>query len=114
MGWIDLLSELAGTFSGPYSSLRRVYRDAVFQAESGKGKERHACDGEAFENQQICEINRRLGSNEGALFQAVKKIYESKRLGREAAIRELLGALNYTAAAIILLREGGNNGRDDR
>ena len=39
------------------------------------------------------------------MFQAVKKIYESVRLPGEAGVRELLGAINYIAAEIIVRRE---------
>ena len=45
-----------------------------------------------------------LGAN--ALdMEAVKKIYESKRLSKDRAIEELLGAINYIAAGIIILEE---------
>lgn len=89
-----------------YLSLRNVLVDAIKQASEGKGKERHASEGEAFENQPICEIARRLGG--GDLFQAVKKIYESVRLPGEAGVRELLGSIVYIAAEIIVRRERGN------
>lgn len=88
-----------------YAALRRVYKAAVEQASAGKGKERHAQDGEAFEDQQIMEIGRRLGSNHFELGQAVKKAYESARLPRDRAKAELLGAMNYLAAAYLLLDE---------
>lgn len=40
------------------------------------------------------------------LGQAVKKIYESQRLPtKQPAIAELLGAINYIAAAVIVLEE---------
>lgn len=88
-----------------YASLRRVYAAAVEQASAGKGKERHALGEEAFEDQQIIEIGRRLGSNHFELGQAVKKAYESARLPRERAKAELLGAMNYLAAAYLLLEK---------
>lgn len=89
-----------------YDSLRVVLDEAFAQASEGKGKERHAYgDEEPFEKQPICEICTRLGSIDGALFQAVKKIYECKRLPSERAVNELLGAINYIAAAIILLEK---------
>lgn len=86
-----------------YKSLSDILDEALLQASEGKGKERHASEGEAFEDQPICEIARRLGG--GDLFQAVKKIYESVRLPGEAGVRELLGAINYIAAEIIVKRE---------
>lgn len=86
-----------------YEELARVLNTAYQQAANGKGKERHA-EGEPFEEQIICEVARRvgLGYTSG---QAVKKIYESKRLPKDAAIAELLGAINYIAANIIVLEE---------
>jgi hypothetical protein len=89
-----------------YESLLRVLRGASDQASIGKGKERHA-DDEPFENQKICVINRWIADSPvaGALFQAIKKSVESSRLSGERAINELRGAINYLAAAIILLEE---------
>ena len=92
----------------PYFSLSAVFEEAFQQASNGKGKERHASEGEAFEDQPICEMARRLGHS-GPLYQAVKKIYESQRLEGERGVRELLGAINYIAAAIIVRREGGGS-----
>ncbi len=86
-----------------YDSLRGVLADAVHQASVGKGKERHAEDSEPFELQKIVEIGRRLGSNHFELGQAIKKGYESARMKPGAARRELLGAINYLAAAILIL-----------
>jgi hypothetical protein len=93
------------SFPEAYLSLHSVLWEALLQASEGKGKERHASEGEAFENQPICEIARRLDG--GPLYQAVKKIYESKRLPGEAGVRELLGAINYIAAEIIVRRGSG-------
>ena len=88
----------------PYSSLQRILDKAFEQASTGKGKERHANEGEPFEKQQIVEIGQRLQGNPaaGPLFQAVKKIYESGRLNDERGIHELYGAINYIAAAILM------------
>lgn len=88
-----------------YESLCAVLDEAVEQASRGKGKERHASEGEAYEKQIICEVARRVGLGY-PLGQAVKKIYESQRLGGNAGVQELLGALNYVAAAVIVMREG--------
>jgi hypothetical protein len=89
-----------------YNALARILGDAMNQASSGKGKERHA-DGERFENQKICVINRWLHGSPiaGPLFQAVKKAVESSRMTYDAAIRELYGSINYIAAGILLLEE---------
>ena len=91
----------------PYRSLEHVFKMAFDQASIGKGKERHV-DGadEPFDKQVICEMARRLNSPFCPSYQAVKKIYEASKMddpGR--AIHELLGALNYIAATIILLEE---------
>jgi hypothetical protein len=88
-----------------YESLATVYDSAIEQASEGKGRERHANEGEAYENQIICEVARRVGLGY-PLGQAVKKIYESQRIGGERGVAELLGALNYVAAAVIVMREG--------
>lgn len=88
----------------PYSRLLGVLIDALEQARDGKGKERHASENESFERQKICEITRRLGLGY-PLGQATKKIYESQRLGGQAGVDELLGAINYISAAVIVMRE---------
>jgi hypothetical protein len=84
-----------------YSYLALVLANALEQASHGKGKERHASEGEPFDKQPICEMARRYGLG-GPLFQANKKMLESQRLPWPAAERELLGAINYIAAAIIV------------
>jgi hypothetical protein len=89
--------------SGEYAKLELVLAEALLQASVGKGHKRHS-SGESFEDQPICEISRRLGLA-FPLGQAVKKIYESKRLSHKQAKHELLGAINYLAAAIILIDE---------
>ncbi len=86
-----------------YQSLHEVLESAYNQAAFGKGRERHASDAaDTFEDQITCWMQRR--GFDFCRGQAVKKIDESLRLEREAAIRELLGAINYIAAAIITLR----------
>jgi hypothetical protein len=95
---------------GPYSSLERVYSLAVEQAGSGKGAERHVNQaGEPFEDQLIVEIGRRQGNTGFQIGQAVKKSYEASgmlnRGEKGPAKRELLGAMNYLAAAYIMIGE---------
>lgn len=97
------------TCPNPYGALEDVFNDAHDQASEGKGKERHA-SGEPFEQQTICQTTRAHGIG-FATGQAEKKARESHRLlkmenGRERAVAELLGAINYLAAAIIVIREG--------
>lgn len=91
------------TPSGSYQSLQAVLDAAYQQASHGKGAARHAA-GEPFEKQKICEITRRLiGSPvQSLLYQAVKKIYETTRTD---PIPEILGAINYLCAAVIVLQE---------
>ena len=84
-----------------YDNLFRVLMAALDQAASGKGKERHASDGVAFEDQPMSSINRTLNSVDGLLYQAAKKAQESRRLPDGRAQAELLGAINYLAGAAI-------------
>ena len=82
-----------------YASLSNVLRRAYDQASSGKGQERHGQD-LPFTKQPMQLIQDLCG--EGfALGQAMKKMQESQRLPHDAAMRELLGAINYIAGAII-------------
>lgn len=85
-----------------YERLEEVLDDALNQAAAGKGKERHAND-KSFTEQPMQQISGLLKSHDGMLYQAMKKIQESKGMTRDAAIRELLGAIVYTAGAIIFL-----------
>lgn len=88
-----------------YESLKSVFKDAYAQAADGKGKERHACN-QPFEQQQICQISRWLGSVDYDIGQAVKKCLEINKLSTiDAKVAELLGAMNYIAAAVIVLQE---------
>lgn len=93
-----------------YETLGEALAAAVEQAAVGKGAGRHSYGGELFSDQLIFEIPRRLGAcGSGFLLgQAVKKIYESVRLEPERARAELLGAVNYLAAA--WSRQGGEEG----
>jgi len=84
-----------------YDILRDVLQLAVDQASVGKGKERHA-NGKPFDRQPIMEIGRMVGSGY-PLGQAMKKAQESSRLPPDRAKAELLGAINYLAAAYLLL-----------
>jgi hypothetical protein len=88
-----------------YGELRRVLDLALDQAASGKGRERHALAGQPFEEQPIVVIGEWLGSNHFELGQAVKKLRESARLKPGPAKREILGSINYAAAAYLLLEQ---------
>ncbi len=87
-----------------YHSLISVLNDAYEQASVGKGKERHACH-RPFDQQPMQTISDLLGTNQGLIFQAIKKSQESIRMDKAAARRELLGAINYLAGAIIYLEK---------
>ena len=87
-----------------YERLAWVLDQALHEAQTGKGRRRHAEKGQAYDDQLACTITR----NEGHGFargQAIKKIDEAKRLKPAAAVAELLGAINYLAADIIVLLE---------
>lgn len=109
----DVCRALTQTRTGPppggddYAALTNILTEAIAQAAEGKGRERHASEGERFEDQQIVQIPIWLGSNQGDIFQAVKKAIESTRLPKDQARRELLGAINYLAAAVIVLDKIG-------
>ncbi len=85
-----------------YESLADVLDRAFAQAAAGKGAERHACS-RSFNEQPMQSISALLGSHTGLLYQAMKKIQESERMDTQAAVRELLGAINYVAGAIIFI-----------
>lgn len=85
-----------------YEALADVLCRAFNQAAKGKGAERHACE-RPFHEQPMQSISELLGSHTGLVYQAMKKIQESQRMDKDAAVRELLGAINYCAGAIIYL-----------
>lgn len=93
-----------------YGCLQGILDDAYAQAARGKGKERHAND-KPFNDQPIMEVGRIVGSG-FALGQVMKKAGEAKGMAdrgdADAAERELLGAIVYAAAAVLLIREGAN------
>ena len=87
----------------PYDALRDVLDRALQQAQSGKGKERHAVGETPFDQQPMATINKQLGSIHGFIFQAHKKSLEATRLPAGRDVAELLGAINYLAGAVIAL-----------
>ena len=89
-----------------YEPLASVLQSAYFRAAKGKGLERHAKQGEDFLSQDICNELRIFESVSPALFQARKKIKESRLLDKDAAVKELLDAIVYCAAAVTVLEEG--------
>jgi hypothetical protein len=85
-----------------------AYRQAM--APDGKGMTRHGSD-KPF-REQISSVITRLVGIGYPLGQALKKRDEASRLEKEAAIRELLGAINYLAMVVIhlLTDEDGKSG----
>jgi hypothetical protein len=93
----------------PFRKLKCVLELAYDQCANGKGKERHNPEGTIpFEDQPIMETTRAhgLGHSTG---QAEKKLREAHNLiglrGYDAAINEILGAIVYSAAAVLYLQE---------
>lgn len=90
-----------------YEGLRAILDEALAHAAEGKGRERHA-NGNPFEQQPILTTTRVTGAG-FPLGQAMKKTGEAAGMLRRdqdaAAIAELLGAINYLAAAVIYVRE---------
>lgn len=87
-----------------YERLAEVLQAALDQAQAGKGRDRHAQNDLPFHRQPIVEIGRMVGPA-GPAQQVMKKTQEAMRLPSERAIQELLGAINYAAATIILLED---------
>jgi hypothetical protein len=94
-----------------YAPLKRVLMTAYNHAAVGKGRERHDNGGD-FTTQDIMAIARvhGIGFQTG---QAEKKVRESHgmmdRGEYRAARAELLGAINYLAAAYLLMEEKESN-----
>lgn len=92
-----------------YEGLAAILDEALAQAQSGKGRERHASD-EAFEDQPIFTINEMLGSLDGTAYQVIKKTREAVGQARrgdvQGARRNLLGTIVYAAATIGLVDRG--------
>lgn len=102
------MNETAESGSGypGYEALQSVLIAALEQASLGKGKERHAND-EPFHQQEICSEAKKLGLGAPA-FQVRKKTREAIRLAergyQELAVEDLLGAINYAAAMVIVIQ----------
>lgn len=90
-----------------YTALATALQAAYSQAAFGKGKDRHA-NGRPFDQQPIMEIGRMVGPGYQT-GQAMKKSQEAMgmltRGERDRARAELLGAINYLAAAWHMIGE---------
>ena len=88
-----------------YEELGYILAMALEQAQNGKGNARHQIGDAPFHKQPICELGRLYGT--GYNFgQAAKKAHETGQLStKEAKLNELYGAINYLAAAAILIAE---------
>lgn len=102
---VPLQTDTAGRLAATpgYELLAAVLDEALQQAQDGKGKERHGFTGATFEQQSIIALNELIGSIDGQAYQVAKKLIESTRLSPDRARRDLLGAINYAAAAVIQL-----------
>lgn len=98
-----------------FESLFAVLKEAHDQAAFGKGRERHG-QNLPYAAQPMQTISFMLRGSQGILWQAIKKIQEANGKLDEARIsgdpeqcaaakkfarRELLGAINYLAGALI-------------
>jgi len=95
-----------------YEEVEEVLDQALKQTAEGKGKERHGRNSLPFIEQPIMEIQRRCGPG-FTLGQASKKIDEAYGMFLKQAymqaIRELLGAIIYIAAAVVFINEQTDN-----
>lgn len=93
-----------------YERLGRVLLAAYDQAARGKGANRHGkelpFDKQPMQN--LLDLNG-LGFGTG---QAAKKAQEALRLDRDAATKELLGAINYLAGCVIKLERDAADGSE--
>lgn len=91
-----------------YASLAGVLQAAYDHAAHGKGHVRHGDDKTPFLEQPTMQIARMIGVGY-PIGQLMKKAKESTGMVRrkeyDAAVAELLGVINYAAAAILLIQE---------
>lgn len=87
-----------------YERLAMVLKAAHDQAAYGKGKERHAND-QPFHQQRMQGLSELVDSPHGMSYQACKKIVEGLQMPElERQVKELLGAIVYTAGIIVFLQ----------
>lgn len=90
-----------------YDTLFTILCRALHQAQDGKGQERHA-NGKPFDQQPIMAITDLVGMG-FQTGQAIKKTVEAhgmvNRNQLAEAERELLGAINFLAAAVLRINQ---------
>ena len=109
---VDFETEIDSPAPVKKHPLESVFADVLDQVTKGKGSERHGETedgrGLTFSEQPIMIITRYVG-NGYPLGQAMKKLSEvpalMKHKGRDAAYKEILGAIAYAAAAALYLKE---------
>lgn len=91
-----------------YELLDNVFQQALAQASTGKGRERHAND-LPFHEQRMLSISKLLDSPKGMAYQVIKKLTEGLQMAEQGDAQrgkvELLGAINYLACIVILLED---------
>jgi hypothetical protein len=89
-----------------------VLCEALNQAQYGKGAERHNLGSDVpFDRQRMQTVSELVGSPDGMVYQAVKKITEGMKLPTiDRQVAELLGAINYIAGIVLFLRKRANDG----
>lgn len=109
---VDFKTKIDSQPSVDRPPLESVFADVLDQVTKGKGSERHGATeggkGLTFSEQPIMTITRYVGDGY-PLGQAMKKLSEvpalMKHKGRDAAYKEILGAIAYAAAAALYLKE---------
>ena len=116
-GYAEQLTEALIAAPG-YEQLVSILKAAHEQAAGGKGAERHG-NGLPFGVQPMQTISFLLHSSQGMFYQAIKKVQEANSqldrakltgdltavtLAKAFAEREVLGAINYLAGALIFER----------
>lgn len=104
-----------------YRDLLDVLISSYEQAATGKGKQRHAKDGQAFKDQPIFTITNTLGIG-FPMGQAMKKISEAHGMYEggsltsmpTSAIMELRGAIVYCAASILYIMQQEGMQQEDK
>lgn len=92
------------TIEPGYERLGHVLQAAHDQSALAKGKERHA-NNLPFDQQRMQQISQMLNSPHGMSYQACKKITEGLEMSDlHSTVKELLGAIVYTAGIIIYLQ----------